>query len=41
MSEQHSREPDRIDELLGSLQESRTAQCSCWSFCASRPAAPS
>jgi hypothetical protein len=24
MSEQHSREPDRIDELLGSLQESRT-----------------
>jgi predicted secreted protein len=26
MSERHSREPDRIDELLGSLQESRTAQ---------------
>lgn len=26
MSERHSPEPDRIDELLGSLQESRTAQ---------------
>jgi hypothetical protein len=26
MSERQSREPDRIDELLGSLQESRTAQ---------------
>ncbi|MCE5192913.1 MAG: PEGA domain-containing protein [Candidatus Cryosericum sp.] len=26
MSEPHSNEPDRIDELLGSLQESRTAQ---------------
>jgi len=26
MPEQNSREPDRIDELLGSLQESRTAQ---------------
>ncbi len=26
MSERHSHEPDRIDELLGSLQESRTAQ---------------
>jgi hypothetical protein len=26
MSERHSREPDRIDELLGSLQESRMAQ---------------
>ena len=26
MSERHSHEPDRIDELLGSLHESRTAQ---------------
>ncbi len=26
MPEQHSHEPDRIDELLGSLQESRTTQ---------------
>jgi len=26
MSESHSHEPDRIDELLGSLQESRTTQ---------------
>src|SRR5450759_5731784 len=26
MSQQHSRDPDRIDELLGSLQESRTTQ---------------
>ncbi|MCX6097851.1 MAG: PEGA domain-containing protein [Caldiserica bacterium] len=37
MPEQHSREPDRIDELLGSLQESRTTQSPAG---ASTPSAP-
>jgi len=37
MPEQHSREPDRIDELLGSLQESRTTQSPA---AASTPPAP-